>query len=171
MGKKKSGQLEKAMIAFLLDLINGDMEKGSKDLLAVCKGYTRTQKYVLGMRPFCTLAHELYCLAQILLPEDVFRELEMPEYRNFLAEFVLWRRVNPDPDRSLWLGYPEELEVLNRIYEAPPARMILWQPQLDSPHLKPKERQNWFVHGVKWVDDYVDELWEIGVVGEHEQSI
>ena len=75
------------------------MEKGSKDLLAVCKGYTRTQKYVLGTRPFFTLAHGLYCLAQILLPKDVFRELEM----------------------------------LNRIFEAPPAKVILWQPQLDSP--------------------------------------
>lgn len=76
-GKKKSGQFVKALIAFLLGLINGDMEKGSEDLLAVCKGDTRTQKYVPGTRPFCTLAHGLYCLAQILLSKDVFRELEM----------------------------------------------------------------------------------------------
>lgn len=166
LGKKKASQMEKAMIAFLLDLIGGDMEKGSEDLLAVCKGYMRNQKYVLGTRPFCTLAHGLYCLAQIVLPEEVFRKLKMPEYKNFLTGFALWRRENPDPDRSLWLRYPEELEVLNRIFEAPPAQVILWQPHLDSPHIKSKDRQDWFVHGVKWIDNYVDELWEMGVCGE-----
>lgn len=161
--KKKSSLLEKAMVSFLLDLVNGDMAKGSEDLLAVCKGYSRDQKYVLGVRPFCTLAHGLYCLAQLLLPEETFRTLEMPEYKNFLTEFALWRLAHPAPDRSLWFRYPPDLEVLNGIYEAPPARLVLWQPNLDSAHIKPKERQNWYTHGVKWADDYVEELWNMGV--------
>lgn len=100
---------------------------------------------------------------RLVLPEDIFRELEMPEYKNFLTEFALWRRENPNPDRSLWLRYPEDLEVLNRIYEAPPAQIILWQLHLDSPHIKWGERQNWYLHGVKWVDNYVEELWDMGI--------
>lgn len=161
--RKKSTLLEKAMVSFLLDLVSGDMAKGSDDLLAVCKGYSRDQKYVLGVRPFCTLAHGLYCLAQILLPTDTFQALKMPKHKNFLAEFALWRREHPSPDLSLWLRYPEDLELFNGIYEAPPARLVLRAPAPDD------KKQEWFAHGVKWVDNYVDELWDMGVGEESDQ--
>lgn len=155
--KKKSSLLEKAMLSFLLDLVRRDMVRGSEDLLAVCKGYPRDQKHVLGVRPFCTLAHGLYCLAQILLPEDDFQTLKMPNYKNFLPAFARWRRENPDPDRSLWFLYPEDLSVFNAIFQAPPARLVLWQPRPED------KKQEWFAHGVKWVDNYVEELWEMGI--------
>ena len=158
--KKKSTLLEKAMTAFLLDLANGDMVKGSEDLLAVCKGYPRDQKYVLGVRPFCTLAHGLYCLAQLLLPEDTFEMLKMPEYKNFLSEFAIWRREHLQPDLSLWFHYPEDLELLNKVYAAPPAKLILFQHAPNGKKLK------WYAHGVKWVENYVDELWNMGVCNE-----
>ncbi len=161
--EKKSSLLEKAMLSFLLDLESGDMDRGSDDLLAVCKSYPRDQRHVLGVRPFCTLAHGLYCLAQILLPEDVFGNLNMPKYKNFISEFARWRREHSDPDLSLWFRYPEDMAMINGIYEAPPARLVLWQPHLDSVHVRPKERQDWSAHGVKWVDNYVDELWDMGV--------
>ena len=89
--RKKSTLLEKGMVSFLLDLVSGDMDKGGADLLAVCKGYPRDQKYVLGSRPFCTFAHGLYCLAQLLLPEEKFQALQVPEHKKFLPEFALWR--------------------------------------------------------------------------------
>lgn len=153
--RKKSTQLEKGMVSFLLDLVSGDMDKGGADLLAVCKGYPRDKKYVLGSRPFCTFAHGLYCLAQLLLPEDKFRALPMPEHKTFLPEFALWRREHPEPDRSLWFRYPEDMALLNGIYAAPPARLVLWAPD--------DQKQEWLAHGVKWVDGYVDELWAMGI--------
>lgn len=151
--RKKSTLLEKAIVAFLLDIISGDMDKGSEDLLAVCKGYPRDQKYVLGVRPFCTFAHGLYCLAQLLLPEHLFQALKMPEYKNFLPGFALWRREHPEPELSLWFRYPEDLALFNIIFEAPPARLVLRQPDPGD------KKQEWFAYGVKWVDNYVDELW------------
>lgn len=153
--RKKSTQLEKGMVSFLLDLVSGDMDKGGADLLAVCKGYPRDKKYVLGARPFCTFAHGLYCLAQLLLPEEKFRALSMPEHKTFLPEFALWRREHPEPDRSLWFRYPEDMDLLNDIYAAPPARLVLWAPD--------DQKQEWLAHGVKWVDGYVDELWAMGI--------
>ena len=160
---KKPNLLQKAMVSFLLDLVSGDMDQGGQDLLTVCKGALKDKKHVLWARPFCTYAHGLYCLAQLLLPEDTFQALKMPEYKNFLPEFALWRREHPDPDRSLWYRYPEDLALLNGIYEAPPARLVLFQPFLDSSRAKPRERQYWMADGVRWVDEYVDELWELGV--------
>ncbi len=158
--KKKSTLLEKAMVSFLLDLVRVDMAKASEDLLAVCKGYPRDQKHVLGKRPFCTLAHGLYCLAHALLPEDAFQTIEIPKYKNFLPGFALWRREHPAPDLSLWFRYPEDMALFNGIYEAPPARLVLWCPHPDD------KKQEWFAHGVKWVDNYVDELWNMGVCRE-----
>jgi len=155
--KKRANALEKAMVAFLLDLARGDMVKGSEDLLEVCKGYSRDKKCVLGKRPFCTLAHGLYCLAQVLLPEDTFQALKMPKYKNFLPEFARWRREHPDPDLSLWFRYPEDMALLNEIYAAPPAKLVLWSPAPDD------LKQEWSAHGVKWVDGYVDELWDMGI--------
>lgn len=155
--RKRSTLLEKAMVSFMLDLARGDMVKGSEDLLAVCKGYPKDKKYVLGGRPFCTLAHGLYCLAQLLMPEETFQTLEMPKHKAFLPEFALWRREHPAPDLSLWYRYPEDMALLNEIYAAPPAKLVLWPPAPDDP------KQEWSAHGVKWVDGYVDELWETGI--------
>lgn len=175
--------MDKAIVAFLLDLVSGDMDKGSEDLLAVCKGYPmflacvvpvcggedllaickgypRDQKYVLGVRPFCTLAHGLYCLAQPLLSEDAFQTLKTPEYRNFLPDFALWRREHSDPDLSLWFRYSEGMELFNDIYSAPPARLFLKPPAPGD------KKQEWFADGVKWVDKYVDELWDMGIAQE-----
>jgi len=157
LGKKKSTLLEKGMVSFLLDLVRADMAKGGEDLLAVCKGYPRDQKFVLGRRPFCVLAHGLYCLAQVLLPEDAFQALEIPKYKSFLPEFALWRREHPDPDLSLWFRYPDDMALFNEIYAVPPARLILRRPAPDD------QKQEWFAHGVKWVDKYVDELWDMGI--------
>lgn len=163
LGTKKVNQMERAMLSFLLDIVGGDMVKGSGDLLAVCKAFGRDKRYVLGARPFCTYAHGLYCLAQLLLPEEVFDALEPPDYKSFLPAFARWRRENPNPDRSLWYRYPEDLDIFNQIYTAPPARLVLFQPLLDNPNVKHRERQHWMAHGMKCVDNYVDELWNMGI--------
>lgn len=157
LGRRKSTLLEKGMVSFLLDLVSGDMDQGSEDLLAVCKGYSKDKKYILGLRPFCTFAHGLYCLAQIVLPKDAFQRLKLPEYKNFLPEFAMWRREHPEPDQSLWFRYPENMALFNKIYAAPPARLVLKQPDPDD------KKQEWFAHGIKWVNSYVDELWDMGI--------
>lgn len=163
LNRKKSTMLEKAMVAFLLDLVRCDMIKGSEDLLEVCRSYPKDKKYMIGWRPFCTLAHGLYCLAQVLLPEESFQTLELPEYKNFLPAFALWRQEHPTPDRSLWFRYPDNMSLLNKINAAPPARLVLCQPFLNGSYGKPKERQYWMADGVKWVDNYVDELWDMEI--------
>ena len=111
----------------------------------------------LGFWPLCVYAHGLYVLAQLLLPKETFRKLELPKDKSFLPEFAKWRRENPDPDRSLWFRYPQGMALLDAIYEAPPARLVLRPPAPED------KKQEWFAHGVKWVDGYVDELWELGV--------
>ena len=43
----------------------------------------------LGFWPLCVYAHGLYVLAQLLLPEETFRKLELPKDKSFLPELSL----------------------------------------------------------------------------------
>lgn len=154
---KKPNRLEKSMVSFLLALAAGDADRCSQALLETCKAYPKDKRPVLGVRPFCTFAHGLYCLAGLLLPEEQFRALAMPKDKNFLPAFARWRQEHPRPDLALWFRYPEGMALLNDIYAAPPPRLVLKAPDPGD------RKQEWFAHGVKWVDNYVDELWEMGV--------
>ena len=155
---KKCTMLDRGIVSFLLDLSRGDPDRCSEDLLAVCRGQIMDKKYILGMRPFGTYAHGLYVLAGLLWPEEDFRRLEMPRYKNFLPEFARWRRDNPEPDLSLWFRYPEDLELLNEIYAAPPPRLVLWARTPPG-----RKQEEWYAHGTQWVNGYVEDLWEMGV--------
>lgn len=161
--QKKPALLEKAMIAFLMDLLAEDMEKASQDLLAVCKNYRNFKRHPFGIRPFCTYAHGLYGLAQLLLPKEKFEKLQMPKHKEFLADYAKWLRECPEPDLSLYFHYPEEMKWVSEILEAPCARLVLHQLHLNDPNVKPKEREDWTAYGVKWVKDFADELWDAGV--------
>lgn len=158
--QKRVNKFEKAMVAFLLSLYAKDMEKASEDLLAVCKGYAGDKKCVLGVRPFCTFAHGLYVFAETILPEEQFALLELPRHKSFLAEFAVWRREHKNPDLAPFILYPEDITWVNEIYEAAPAHLVLWQPNLDSPNVRQAERENWSAHGVRWVNQFADEIWE-----------
>lgn len=161
--QKKPALFEKAIVAFLMDLGEEDMEKGSRDLLAVCRNYRNFKRHPFGVRPFCTYAHGLYGFARLLLPEERFEKLRMPEHEAFLADFAKWRRACPNPDLSLYFRYPKEMKWVNEIIEAPCARLVLHQLFLNDPNVKPKRREDWSAHGVKWVKNFADELWDAGL--------
>lgn len=161
--QKKRTLFEKAIVAFLMDIQEKDMKKASQDLLAVCRNYRNFKRHPFGIRPFCTVAHGLYCLAHQLLPEESFEKLQMPEHKEFLADFAKWRRECPTPDLSLYFRYPKEMKWVNEIIEAPCARLVLHQLSLNDPNVKPKQREDWSAHGVKWVKNFADELWDAGL--------
>lgn len=87
----------------------------------------------------------------------------MPEHKEFITGFAKWRRECPGPDLSLYFRYPEEMKWVNEIMEAPCARLALHQISLNDPNVKPKQRADWSAHGVKWVNDFADELWDAGL--------
>lgn len=161
--QKKPALYEKAIVAFLMDLQEEDVGKGSQDLLAVCKSYRNFKRHPFGIRPFCTYAHGLYGLAKLLLPKEKFEKLQMPEHKQFLVGFAKWQHECPKPDLSLYFRYPGEMKWVNEIIEAPCARLVLHQLFLNDPNASPKKRENWSTHGVKWVKDFADELWDAGL--------
>lgn len=167
LGQKKSKTHEKALTSFLIDLaksgteenVDESMEKMSQDLLEVCKSYLRYQQYP----SFCVQAHGLYNLASIILSEEKFKLLQMPKHKVFLADYAKWLLQKPKADRSLFYRYPDEMKWVNEIMEAPCAKLALHQFWLNDPNAKPKKREEWSAFGVKWVNDFADEMWDKGI--------
>lgn len=163
LAQKKPALLEKAMVAFLMDLQEENMEKGSQDLLAVCKSYRKFHRFPFGIRPFGVYAHGLYTFARLVLPKEQFEKLQMPKHDVFLEGYAKWLLETPNPDLSLYYRYPEDMKWVNEIMEAPCAKLVLHQFNLDNPNIKPKERTDWSADGVNWVNHFADALWDAGV--------
>jgi len=145
VGTKKP-QWERSGVAFLLSLHNEDVEAMGKHLQNLCSGYMRAD-FSKAMKQLCVPAHGLYCLAQNLLPAEIFQQIKMPEHKNFSQGFAKWRNENPHPILNLYFEYPAPLEILNQIYEAPVAKSIISQPYLhsDDPDHSPQLKKKWFL--------------------------
>ena len=128
-------------------------------MLAVCKNY---QRY-FGITPFGVYAHGLYAFARLVLPEEKFEQLQMPENNVFLPDYAKWLMENPEPDLSLYYRYPDDMKWVNEIMEAPCAELVMRQFKLNNPNVKPKERADWSADGVNWVNNFADTLWNAGV--------
>lgn len=165
LARKKPTLLEKAIVAFLMDLQEQDMEKSSQDLLEVCKSYRKFKQFPFGIRPFGVYAHGLYAFAQLVLPKEKFKQLQMPKHNVFLPDYAKWLLECPNPDLSLYYRYPDDMKWVNEIMEAPCARLFIHQFNLDNhnPNIKPNERADWTADGVKWVNEFADALWDAGV--------
>lgn len=161
--QKKPALLEKAIVAFLMDLQEQNMEKASQDLLAVCKSYRKFHRFPFGIRPFGVYAHGLYAFSQLVLPKEKFEQLQMPEHNVFLPDYAKWLLECPAPDLSLYYRYPDDMKWVNEIMEAPCAKLVIHQFNLDNPNIKPKEREDWSADGLNWVNNFADELWDAGV--------
>lgn len=161
IGKKTAALWERAVAAFLMDLYTGDTEKASRDLQTVCISYSTLKSFVQPKRNLCVHAHGLYYIAQLLLPKDAFEAIRMPDYKNFSKGFALWRRENQHPSLDPYFQYPNDLSWLNRIYNAPPTKLILQQLHLDgaNPSISPRHHKDWSLHGMKMQNTLVEMLW------------
>lgn len=121
---------ERAQIAAMVGICDKDAEVISENLQAFCAGYNKTD--VLPYKKLlCRHAHGIYCLAKILLDEEIFSQIKMPKHQNFSCEFAAWRNENQKPELNLYFNYPKELEIFNQIFMHPPVKSMLHQPYKD----------------------------------------
>lgn len=137
---------ERSGVAFLLSLHTEDVEGMETHLQNLCSGYMRAD-FSKALKKLCLPAHGLYCLAQNILPADIFQQIKMPEHKSFSQGFAKWRNENPQPRLNLYFEYPALLEIINQIYMAPVAKSIISQPYLhsDNPYHSPQLKKKWFL--------------------------
>ena len=123
----RASKWERYAIAFLLNLINKELEAANDNLLNVCKGYGRVEKPMLAAEDVCIPAHGLYCIAKSWLTAEEFAKLTMPKHKAFLQEYAQWRLENAAPTLKPYMVYPKDMDIFNRIYAMPTAKTILTQ--------------------------------------------
>ncbi|MCL1700647.1 hypothetical protein [Lysinibacillus sp. Bpr_S20] len=152
-------QWERSGAAFLLALHKEDIEAMGEHLQNLCSGYMRAD-FSKAMKQLCVPAHGLYCLAQNLLPAQIFQQIKMPEHKNFSKGFANWRIENPQPLLTLYFVYPAPLEVLNKIFMAPVAKSIISQPYLhsDNSYHSPQLKKKWFLDEAAMLKSFVENM-------------
>lgn len=121
----KASKWERQAIQFLLDVLNKDLDAAGADLLGVCKGYSRIDLLQMAIQDICIPAHGLYCIAKRWLEDEEFAKIAMPKHKAFLQGYAQWRIENPAPVLKPYMVYPEDMDILNRIYAAPIVKMML----------------------------------------------
>ena len=134
VNNKTTKKWEKAVIQFVLDIIHKDMTSANVNLQEVCKGYLRCNDNYLrySMEDVNVPAYGIYFLACNYLSEEEFAQIEMPEHKTISKGYVQWRLKNPTPELKVYVTYPKEMDVLNKIYNLPVAKVSLKEHQ-ESP--------------------------------------
>jgi hypothetical protein len=113
----------KPEMEYYIALAERDMERASRCLKGVCVSVRRNQDSGVRDKPYlkclCNYVHGLYNFAHYVLPEADFRRLQMPDDEGFIKEFAEWNIVNGFPKGELFLTFPEELDILNQIFNLP----------------------------------------------------
>lgn len=122
----KASKWERQSIQFLLDVINKDLEAAGENLLNVCKGYSRVHYFpMIVIEDICIPAHGLYCIAKSWLTDEEFARIAMPKHKAFLQEYAQWRIENPAPTLKPYMVYPEDMDIINKIYAVPVVKTTL----------------------------------------------
>lgn len=80
---------------------------------------------MMSIEDICIPAHGLYCIAKRWLSDEEFAKIVMPKHKAFLQDYAKWRIKNPTPTLKPYMVYPEDMDILNRIYAAPIVKMML----------------------------------------------
>jgi len=134
VNKKTTKKWERAVIQFVLDILHKDMAAANMSLQEVCKGYLRCNDNYLrySMEDVNVPAYGIYFLARNYLSEEDFAQIEMPEHKTISTGYVQWRLEHPTPELKVYITYPKEMDVLNKIYTLPVAKVSLEEHQ-ESP--------------------------------------
>ena len=135
----RASKWERLAIQFLLDVLNKDLESAGETLLNVCKGYSRVHFFpMMAIEDICIPAHGLYCIAKSWLTDEEFAKITMPKQKAFLQDYAQWRIDNPTPILKPYMVYPEDMDIINRIYAVPVVKtMLRMQRETELSKLRP----------------------------------
>lgn len=128
--KTKLALSDKASISYLLSLLNEDTAAASQYLNQFCAGKKKSQEYgeTKFTRAFCIEAHGLFNLAHYVKNGELENNIKMPEQSNFSQDLAQWQQNNHYPQGSLFLSYPQPLDIVNILLSVTPPVNSLYQP-------------------------------------------
>lgn len=150
---------ERAVVACVLNIMEGDVKGFSENLQNVCDGYGK-QSIAKYMKMQCQSAYGLVALAKNVWSQDEFKEVVLPDNKNFSKEYIQWFLIQEKISDDLFLTYETPLEEVNCILKKPVAITRIYQPNIDSDneYLSAKDKKAYY----KDMDTMLLEFLELG---------
>ena len=129
---KKITYWEKYVVLYVKALINQYPEEASNCLQELCVGYQKMQHSVMSTynklaKCFASEIHGLYRFARII-NQDLFNNIKQPKHLCFFEDFELWQKENNYPKGTLFYKYPQEMDYMNKMFEAGLPTVALHNP-------------------------------------------
>ncbi len=138
-------QWEKGVITFLAGISRRKLDILGDALESVCRGWNR-QLTISWDKAFCRHAHGLYGYALTRLSQEEVDCIKLPNFPNFSQGYAQFQKtfirnaMKEQPQFTLYLEFPKEMEIVNQIYFLPVAvsalhmencaRVLDWQQML-----------------------------------------
>lgn len=135
----KQPRFHRAEVGFLVALCDDRPDVASEQLDSLCKLAPRAMWDTDEEIFLCLHAHALYQLAWLRGPSGFAEHITLPDRSNFCTPYAVWLAEHPDYRPSPYLVYPKDLDILNRILEAPIQRPVLTHKVVSlAPHARPE---------------------------------
>jgi hypothetical protein len=116
---KKRTDWERYVVGYFVALVNRDASEASACLQKLCVAYQKAGYPVDALdKCFATEIHGLYRFAQ-KVDASFFDKLTPPKHLCFSTEFEAWQQTQGYPKGKLFYRFPAELDLMNKILEAP----------------------------------------------------
>ncbi len=155
--RTKHSAWERAVVAFLLCLHRRDTAGMTEQLQAVCNTYGK-QKISKDQKLLCVNAYGLLMLARSMLPKEAFRQIVLPQSKNFSREYFAWRIAQTALPEGLYFLYPAQVEMMNVILTKPVAVGRIAQPYLDRETASARERKTWYADEERMLEELIRDL-------------
>ncbi|MGB4811818.1 MAG: hypothetical protein WBP13_04975 [Methylophilaceae bacterium] len=131
---------EKYVVLYFISLINQNEEEATRCLQELCSAYQKIG-YPMSKLDKCFAAevHGLYRFARII-DENLFNKITQPKHACFSEAFELWQKANHFPKGQLFYRHPEEMDYMNKIFEAELPTVALHNPYSDKREVKDVEK-------------------------------
>ena len=129
---KKISVWEKYVVMYFKALIDQNPEEASNCLQELCVAYQKMQHSVMSSynklaKCFASEIHGLYRFARII-NQNLFDSIMQPKHLCFFEEFELWQKENNYPKGKLFYKYPQEMDYMNKMFEAELPTVALHNP-------------------------------------------
>jgi len=123
---------ERYVVLYFKALINLDDKEASICLLELCVAYQKMEHSVDKLynklaKCFGSEIHGLYRFARTV-NLDFFNTIKQPKHHCFWQEFELWQKENNYPRGNCFYTYPNEMDFMNKIFEAELPTVALYNP-------------------------------------------
>jgi hypothetical protein len=129
---KKITAWEKYVVLYFKALIEQNGENASSCLQELCLAYQKMEHSVSKLhnklaKYFAPEIHGLYRFAKII-NQDLFNDITQPKHLCFSEEFEKWQKENNYPKGKIFYPYPQEMDYMNKIFEAELPTVSLHKP-------------------------------------------